>query len=161
MVGTSRWSLHGNDGGGFATDASAWTLPSYGPDAFESVGGASDCGGGNLAPGYALADLDGDEALDLVITDHCSDTSVGASRWLRHTNDGDGFGAATDFGLPDYGPAFPSLTGAGDCGGGMLRPSYALLDLDGDGHTDLVVTDVCAEAAVGSSHWRVHRGACP
>jgi hypothetical protein len=157
-VGRTHWRMHRNSGAGFAAASTDWTLPDYGPDAFEHLAGGGSCGKGLLRPAYGLTDLDGDGAGDLVVSDNCFDETVGRTRWLVHQNTGAGFEGAADWGLPDYGPAaFEHLAGAGACGEGLLRPGYALEDLDGDERPDLVVTKVCADGVVGRTRWLWHQ----
>lgn len=156
-LGRSHWLVHASSGAGFALTGSEWGLPDYGPEAFEQVSSAGACTGGKLEPAFGLADLDGDEAVDLVVTDDCIDESVGRTGWLWHANAGVGFAAAVSWSLPDYGPeAFEQISGAGSCSAGELKPAYGLIDLTGDGQLELVVTDDCVDAALGRSLWWLH-----
>jgi hypothetical protein len=71
----------------------------------------------------------------------------------------------TAFTAPGEPVAFPtaaypagSFDGYGNC---ALLPDgmyYDLVDVDGDGRQDLVIEQRCADATIGVSQWRVHRG---
>lgn len=160
-VGRTRWLWHANTGAAFAAAPVGWSLPEYGPEAFEHISGAGSCSGGELKPAYGLIDLTGDEQLELVVTDDCVDEALGRSRWRAHAKSGNGFGASpAAFGLPDYGPEpFEHLAGAGPCSA-ELKPTYGLVDLDGEGHLDLVVTDECTDETIGHTRWLRHDGRC-
>jgi hypothetical protein len=122
---------------------------------------SASCGVG--VPAHQLADLDGDGLVDLVVTETCDDdVTVGDTRWLLYRNTGLSFATEpVDFGLPGaYGAEgttpFSAASEMVACGDDT--PGHAIDDIDGDGFVDLVVTDVCDDAASGSSHWYVHFG---
>ncbi|MEZ4444562.1 MAG: VCBS repeat-containing protein [Polyangiaceae bacterium] len=158
LIGRHHWLIHDNEGGGFTSNGRAWALPDYGPDAFEHLASAGSCTGGKLQPAFGLADLDGDGKVDLVVTDDCVDDTVGRSRWLWHANDGAAFASSgAAWAVPDYGPeALDQLSSAGACTGGKLEPAYALMDLTGDGELELVVTDDCVDPSLGRTAWHIH-----
>lgn len=157
-VGTTHWRVHAGGVGGFADSPTTWSLPSgYGTGAFVATAGTMDCA--TDAPSFTLADLDGDDAAELIVTRTCDDATVGTSTWRVHANTGTGFGGAGGWSLPGgYGDhAFIATSGAMDCADDA--PSFFLSDLDGDATADIVVTQACDDATVGTDTWRLHAGA--
>lgn len=156
-IGDSQWLVFPNTGEGFG-DALTWSLPAW-PNAefvFRSVSASRECDTDD-SPSYGLADLDGDAALDLVVTQTCGNDSTGREQWLVFANEGNGFGEPQAWALPEW-PAktapFPSLGAVGDCDVDSL-PTYALTDLDVDDRPDLVVTFACESGGVGAQQWLV------
>lgn len=156
-IGDTHWLVFPNEGDGFG-EAIAWSLPDW-PNAafaFTTLSGSRECNN-EMSPTFALADLDGDAAVDLVVTQTCGDDPIGRERWLVFSNEGDGFGEATNWSLPDW-PAesvpFPNVAGIANCQSDSA-PTYALSDLDRDHRPDLVVTFACEDADVGSNRWLV------
>jgi hypothetical protein len=165
-VGEIHWLVYDNNGAGFDAGATLWQVPGatfFGEETFDRFTAPSDCGS-DATPAYDLADLDGDGAIDLVVTDHCSVVSIGETLWRFHPNTGSGFALAPEtFALPgdayDGDDSFPTLTEEVDCTGGDEQPGYALVDLDADGDPDLVVLDLCdpnGTGDVGEEHWLVY-----
>lgn len=104
---------------------------------------------------YALLDLSGDQAGDLVVTSDQCDSSVGQDHWDVYVAGADGFAQApTRFAVPAP-RCTTSFDALGDVGG---KVSFSLLDMDGDRFVDLVVTRDDCDAAVGVDHWDVYRG---
>ncbi len=155
-VGGEHWIVFANEGDGFG-DARPWALPQW-PNAelpFPTLSG-NGCATGD-GPDYAVFDLDGDRAPDLVVPNGCGGGDVGDTQWIVFPNEGDGFGEATDWRLPDWpSPEAPFLELATEerCNP-STRPTYALLDLTADRRPDLVVTSACGEGGVGGSQWLV------
>lgn len=114
------------------------------------------CAVGELS--FATLDMDGDLALDLVVTDRCDAEGVGTARWLVFRNEGSGFAATPiEWTLP---PGFGidqlddiAKDSGGVCAVGEL--SYTTLDMNGDHRPDLVVTDRCDAAGIGTNRWDV------
>jgi hypothetical protein len=174
-VGNAKWLLYANSGSGFAASPSDFTLPpgytsTTVPTVFSSLASSQGtaCNGQNI-PGYAVADLTGDGKPDLVVTQACSDPTVGNAKWLLYANGGSGFAASpTDFALPQgYSsttmPAvFPDLTSPtpGTACNGQNIPDYTLSDMTGDGKPDIVVTQACSDATVGNAKWLLYAGNC-
>jgi hypothetical protein len=69
------------------------------------------------------------------------------------------FGTPQNYLLPTgyAGASFGLTAESPSCGPNGL-PTYASLDIDGDGRPDLVVTQLCGDLTVGNSRWIVHRG---
>ncbi|MBL8918707.1 MAG: VCBS repeat-containing protein [Myxococcaceae bacterium] len=161
-VGTTKWFVYLNTGSGFAAPV-PWTLPAgFSTNAFSWFGsGGITCSGGQDVPAFGVFDLDGDRRSDLVLFDTC-DNSAGVQSWRVYPGTGAGFG------MP-YSKSWPAgyLDGAFARGyGGPLScvsgpgfPNYSLFDFDGVGGLDLIVTDTCQDATVGTSRWLVHRSA--
>jgi hypothetical protein len=181
-VGDSKWLVYANTGSGFAPTATDFALPpgysgvigTIHPVPFEHpFENGTACSVGQNVPAYSLLDVDGDDRPDLVITQRCNDTEVGATRWLLHQNTGSGFAtASTDLALPT---GYSGKTGTihlvpfehtfendptCDAVNGEHVPAYTLSDLDGDGRADLVMTARCADAATGQSSWLFHQATC-
>jgi hypothetical protein len=167
-TGSSQWRVHMGGDAGFAAEPTMWALPSYGLDAngdgmFRYVASDPYCPGGGRFR-YQLVELNGDGKTDLVVTEHCdADMETGFSQWRVHLNEGAGFAAEpTYWTLPSYGRdanldgMFRYVASDPYCpAGGRLR--YQLADLDGDGMTDLVITEQCdADMDTGLAHWRLH-----
>ncbi|WP_044987016.1 hypothetical protein [Sorangium cellulosum] len=160
---------HGDGGGGGGAapcdrptlddEARVYALPSgYTAGAFGTLAAARACGAAGL-PSYTVLDATGDGTLDLVVTQLCGDATVGDTRWIVHAGGPDGFGQAATWNLPGgyLANSFGAASGEGVCGPAGL-PSYATLDLTGDGRLDLVVTRLCGDATVGDTRWIVHAG---
>jgi hypothetical protein len=177
-VGVSKWLMYQNTGAGFAATATDLALPSgYAglagstePVPFGTLDGTVFCGPVADVPQYSLFDLDGDGRPDLVITQSCTDATVGVSRWLSYPNTGSGFAAAaTDLPLPT---GYAGLAGSTEpvpfgapygtvfCGTVADVPQYTLFDFDGDHRPDLVMTQQCTDPLTGTAHWVIYRGVC-
>jgi hypothetical protein len=125
--------------------------------------GGPYCDNNRNVPYYATLDMNGDAKPDLVVTADCADAKVGLAYWSVFLNTGSGFAATpTHFALPaGYSnsggiPAFttPAWVSAALCDNRNV-PTYSLVDADGDGKLDLVITSDCADAKVGSAYWSV------
>ena len=140
---------------GFASEAIAWSLPQWADAtfAFDDIANPATCG---EQPTYALADLTGDGQPDLVVTHACDDGGLGIDQWVVFAGEGEGFGEAQAWALPEW-PAtiapFPAVPTQSQCSEG--RPASALTDLTGDGRADLVITDACGDGDVGTMRWLV------
>jgi hypothetical protein len=117
----------------------------------------------NEAPGCVqatLADVDGDYALDYVVTSLCTDATVGTSQWLVFKNTGTSFDAnSTSYTLPGGAPlhTFASLeVDTANCANN--QPAYGFYDITGDGIGDIVETTACDDTNVGIADWRVYPG---
>ncbi len=147
---------------GFETTAIDWPIPDeYGPEAFDFFSDFDNCA--SETPSFSVVDLDGDGLRDIVVTeDPCDDArDIGISKWLLYKNTGSSHDStAIDWPIPaDYGPEAIDLTASfNDCGSDT--PAFSLLDLDGDGLQDLVVTELaCDDPAdtVGVTEWLLYR----
>lgn len=166
-VGTERWQIFRNEGGGFASAPADWPLPAgFATDQLDDV--AKNDGGTCLESelSYELVDADGDRRPDLLVADRCDHRGVGTTHWLLYPSGGSGFvdpvGAWT---LPGDSGGFgvESLDDVAKDTGGLCAVgelSYGAIDLDGDRVLDLVITDGCDHLGVGTTHWRVFRGVC-
>jgi hypothetical protein len=171
-IGVDHWLVYAGNGEGFTDDAIAWTLPTspasvmYEP--FPRMGGDAQCSGTGYSDFvYALADLTGDGASDLVVTNACDPgEGIGVDHWLVYPGGSDGFADdAIAWTLPTspvsvmYEP-FPRMGGDAQCSGtGYSDFAYALADLTGDGSSDLVITNACDPGeGIGVENWLVYAG---
>jgi hypothetical protein len=167
-VGTTDWKVYAAMDTGFAAQPMSWTLPSLGAsvEVLDDLFHDSEIGCGNILDQsltFSLLDLTGDGKSDLVVTDLCDDAGVGTTEWRVYASTGAGFAAqAMSWSLPNLGASVEVLDdlvhdseiGCGD----LLDQSltFSLFDLTRDGKADLVVTDLCDEAGVGTTEWRVY-----
>ena len=162
-IGTSAWSVFAGSGTGVAQTAAPFPLPAtpiFTAGAFASPGGALVCSAQVSRPAFGLFDFNGDGKLDLVITEACGDATVGETRWLGYENGGAGFAAQpAALTLPRLGgaasPAFGAFAAGGSCTQGGAQPAYSLVDGNGDGRLDLLVTHDCADAQTGTGYWQL------
>jgi hypothetical protein len=162
VVGTERWDVYRGSTAGFSATASPWSLPEgYGTGAFSAIAAERACD--VERPRHQLVDLDGSGRPAIVVMmEPCTDGDVGLSRWLIHPPDGDGFSSTTiDHALP---AGYPSATfewPGSERSCSEERPGWNLLDIDGDGPLDAVVTaSACLDDEVGATLWAVHHGGC-
>jgi len=84
-VGTDEWHVYENTGGGFADDATVWSLPAYFPantEVLDDPAHDDDAGcASSQSLTFSLLDLSDDGALDLVVTDLCDSDGVGTDEW--------------------------------------------------------------------------------
>jgi len=161
-VGVTHWNVFQNTGTGFATTATSWGLPSTYP-AYPLIANSS-CPGTTQEPYYTVMDVNGDWKPDLVVTFECNHTgtTVGVTHWNVFQNTGTGFATtATSWALPSTYPGYPLIANS-SCTGTTQEPFYTVMDLDGDGRPDLVVTFECNHTGttVGVTHWNVFLGRC-
>ena len=84
-LGDTTWGVHENTGSGFASSATAWTMPpGYGADQFTATTNSGYCSSGYDIPSYTTMDLVGDERLDLVVSYHCGKGTLGDTTWAVH-----------------------------------------------------------------------------
>ncbi|HJN74914.1 MAG TPA: hypothetical protein QGF58_13365 [Myxococcota bacterium] len=126
-----------------------WLLPAGFPDGALTTSWDTS----TESPNWRLLDIDGDDAMELVVTYYEGLTGVGTSRWLVYHDDGTGFTTtATDWDLPT---GFPENTFYLAYDASTESPNWGLVDLDGDGLSELVVTRYDAIPELGDSAWRV------
>lgn len=145
-VGAVTWRVWPAVDGGFGAEI-AWELPA-GADvgAFAEFRDAAECTDKVELPAFRLAHLDADRRIDLVITEACSDTTLASGAWRVYPNTGTGFDAGEVWPIsPDYTPgAFSRPRDTRECNGALTNiPAWGVLDLDGDGPVDIVLTDTC------------------
>jgi hypothetical protein len=160
-VGTSRWLVYLNEKTGFAQTSVAYALPpGFSAGAFASTSASSaTCTGGKDAPAFEVLDINGDEVVDFVIFQSCTDPSVGTSAWQVYLGSASGAAqTAATFALPTAPVvttgAFGAATATLSCSSTVTRPAYGLLDYNVDGKPDLVVTQECSDATVGTTSWQ-------
>lgn len=163
-VGTTRWIVHRNNRAGFdaPTDFALPTAPVK--PAFirlDSESLTATCPGG--APAYRTFDIDGDLKMDLVVVSACDDAFLSTTTWRVHKGTGTGFSETpVAFALPTLPAPFRKMygdphRGTADCNVSPLARSYELADFDGDFAPDLLVTQQCNDATVGSTRWLFYR----
>ncbi|MBL4708636.1 MAG: T9SS type A sorting domain-containing protein, partial [Flavobacteriales bacterium] len=189
-----HWKVFLNNGSGFNTTATTWSLPNggylnslldYGYNALGASAGSSSTLGNQT---WSIVDIDGNGNLDLVVTAE-SRAVTGFSNqatvfgqpnnphWKVFLNNGSGFNTtATTWALPnggylnsllDYG--YNALGASAGSASTLGNQTWSIVDIDGDGNLDLVVT---AESRVvagfsnqatvfgqpNNPHWKVFLG---
>ena len=174
-----HWKVYLNNGSGFASTATSWTLPSGGAVntlgeafGFYEFNGNSSGAENDLA--WSTVDINGDSKPDLVVTgmgdgDYVSSFGIGSyPHWKVYMNNGSGFStSSTNWWTPSGGEfnslgtnfGFYEINGIG--GDAENDRSWSLFDITGDGMLDLVVTaegdgDNSTSFDTGNDpHWRV------
>jgi hypothetical protein len=150
-VGTSEWQIYENEGAGFSGTSAKWGLPQGFPDAtFEYVADSDYSDDYN----WSLVDMDGDGRSDLVLS-WTRGTGLGTESWNVYLNEGDGFASTPiRWNLPaGYPDQTFEYTADGD---GTDAYDWALLDLEGDGLLDLVLTHADEVGNSGTTRWLVY-----
>ncbi|MCB9779395.1 MAG: hypothetical protein H6742_12585 [Alphaproteobacteria bacterium] len=81
--GEPGWRVHAGQTAGFADAPVLWGMPADVPiDSLPTIDTSVDCTKGR--PRAQLRDLDGDDRLDLVLTERCGETATGDTRWLMY-----------------------------------------------------------------------------
>lgn len=162
-----RWEVYLNTGDGFAAQPVLWTLPPApdGPRMTVVEGALAEVDG--LA--WSLLDVDADGWTDLVITARAAVAGLAvpglpdSPHWEVHRGGPTGFASTvTAWAVPPGGGkevGFSALRGDGEADGDQL---WAVIDLEGDGRSELVITgaragDAAAVLGGEAPHWRVHR----
>ncbi|MCY0991408.1 VCBS repeat-containing protein [Nannocystis sp. ILAH1] len=160
------WEVHRGGATGFDAPLTVWSLPPGGgaTTGFAGLTGVAEAAGDQL---WALLDLDGDRRLELVVTGQLDDvaagpgalTREGAPGWAVYPAGPTGFELSPrTVALPPAGGGtgergYYAVRGGQDGAGSSSAPydatGWELLDLDGDGRLDLVVTNTAREIAGG------------
>jgi G:T-mismatch repair DNA endonuclease (very short patch repair protein) len=157
-VSSTAWQVYLNDGGGFATTAASWSLPSFTGTGCGFSDGTSVFNSGT-GFNFNTLDMNGDGKPDLVVTRAAGCTpSVSSTAWQVYLNDGGGFSTtATSWSLPSFtgtGCGFSDGTSVFNSGTGF---NFNTLDMNGDGKPDLVVTRAAGcTPSVSSTAWQVY-----
>jgi len=165
-VGTSEWRVYAATDTGFAAKPISWSLPNLGTseEVLDDLFHDSDvgCNGLPQTVTFSLMDLTGDGLVDLVVTDLCDAAGVGTTEWRVYAATATGFAAKPmSWSLPNLGTSeevLDDLFHDSDvgCNGLPQTVTFSLQDLTNDGRADLVVTDLCDAAGVGTTEWRVY-----
>jgi hypothetical protein len=167
QIGTTAWRVYLGSGASVAAVPMIFPLPltptvPVGTYASAASGGAG-CTAKPPMPVHSLVDVDGDFKPDLVLTQDCTDTAVGSTRWSLFRNDGTGFAAtAATLALPvvpgvSSVGAFATLDAQPVCSGGQQRLGFTTLDVNGNLRPDLLVTRACNDFLTGVSRWLLFR----
>jgi hypothetical protein len=159
-VGATHWLVYANSGSGFASTPATFALPTLDLP-LTSVGGANTACSGSPSQEWSSLDLNGDHRPDLVLTETCSDASVGATHWNVYANTGSGFSTSpTSFALPTLDEPLISFSGVNTACAGSASEEWTTLDLVGDGTFDLVLTETCTDASIGTAKWSRYTAVC-
>jgi hypothetical protein len=169
-IGDSNWDVYFNSGTGFSEKATSFALPTVvgalgasGTPPLTSLDGSDECSLGGKAS-WSVIDMNGDDKPDFVLTQACSDSTIGDSSWEVYFNTGTGFSAnAASFALPTIsgalgasgGPPLTSLYGSDECAHGGTA-SWSVIDMNGDDKPDFLLTQACNDSAIGNSSWEVY-----
>ena len=161
-VGTSSWSVFLGTGTGASQTATSFPLPTsptFTTNAFATTSGTASCSPTASTPQFGLIDFDADGKLDMMVTQVCNEPTVGTTAWLYYKNTGTAFAAAATIPLPQIPGAptnsFPTLGAAGACTNTTGTPTYAVLDANGDGLPDVLVTRDCPDPLTGAAYWQL------
>lgn len=165
QIGATAWRVYPGSGTGIATTPILFPLPTV-PFAAagtyaSATGGGPGCSGDKRGPRYSVIDFDGDLRPDIVLTEDCTDTTVGFTHWSLYRNSGTGFAATpAKIALPVLPGAtlhaFDALAAAPRCTGAQPSPGFATVDVDGDLRPDLLVTRACADVTTGAADWLLY-----
>ena len=171
------WKVHLNTGAGFSNTVTTFATPTdsgipvLGMNAIRNVSTTTSAAG---TSSWDLVDMNGDGKPDLVFTGVLGvEYSAGTNNtnWQVYLNNGGGFAStAITWPTPSTGTinagnnplGFSSTSGTAVTGLGLGSESWGLVDVDGDGKPDLVVTgslgaNGVAEAGIGTSpKWEVY-----
>lgn len=175
-----HWQVYRGTANGFATEATAWRLPTGGPTptGYERLGGfpaALEASAGD--PQWTTTDIDGDGVLDLVLTgEFAVDGEDGQVRvfgydedphWRVYRGEADGFATEwTRWNVPAGGTPDRGFHGREDR---FFGADWSTFDISGDGVLDLVVPaeaisegeDAGTATVFGfdaAPYWRVYLG---
>lgn len=156
-----RWQAYLGTATGFAATPRAMAVPEGFPvgtfaDAYSGV----QCTASPPRHGYLFTDYNDDRRPDVMMYSQCGDSSVGTTRWRLFPGTDAGWAAGVDLSLPSgyAAGAFASPLAAVTCADASRSHRFnAVMDLDGDRLPDITVYTACDDAAVGASHWRLHR----
>jgi len=168
-AGTAHWSVYPNSGAAFATTPTFIPLPGLNAQpsgTFDALSASSSCTN-NVASSFthAFVDFDGDLKPDVVVTQSCGDSLVGADYWLVLRNTGTSFEAPEVYELPSALNATQTtpannLTGALACTASHSSPAFASAPFFGTA-LDVIVTASCTDSSIGSARWLVFEPSCP
>lgn len=154
-LGTTTWKVHRNEADGFANVADSWSLPTGFPaGTFDALADA------DWSDGYhwALSDLGGDGAPDLVFSWNESVGGVGTTSWQVYGNEASGFASVpTSWALPQGYPTDTFDYLGDDATDGV---TWGLASMDGDVVTDLIFAANANVPELGTTSWQVYRGDC-
>ncbi len=148
------WLVWRNQGDGFAGEPERWILPTSVPGRWDGFQGQNCKSEDDHL--YVSRDMNNDGVLDLVVSSFCNQDEVWDDRWLVFFGNGNGFGEATEWPIPEHRApgAWQFLLGT-DCVLGTDSKG-GLVDLDGDELPDLVRYGACWGDTVPRT-WTVHR----
>ena len=161
------WKVYSNTGSGFSGTPVNWNLPNGGKlvggvtYGFDNLGGSASTFDNTGAQTWALADLNGDQKSDLVVTAQLQAGNVtcfspGSNQyWKVYTNNGSSFNSTPiNWTLPNGGAiiggttmGFNSTSFIAGSGQNTGSQTWALSDFDSDNRPDLVI---CAQMQAGN-----------
>lgn len=167
---SQHWEIYRGGPTGFVEPMGVWMLPQGGGALTGFAGNAAGLYGEAKVAGdqaWALLDLDGDRRLELVVTGQLDDPAIGpvalgvdgAPGWSVYRAGAGGFDEAPEpYPIPAGGGGaggrgFYALRGGQTVAGVVTEPydanGWEVLDVDGDGRLDLVVTNEALEIPGG------------
>ena len=155
------WKAYLNTGSGFSTAVTNWTIPvgglykTSGNWGFNAIGGSASSNSTLNSQTWSAVDINGDGKLDLVVTAQNDasgfDTVFSPAAnpyWKAYLNTGSGFSTAvTNWTVPVGGLykttgnwGYNALGGSASSNSTLNNQTWSIVDLNGDGKLDLVVT---------------------
>ena len=145
---------------GFDDDPESWDLPE-GYAELNFVGpGQAKCDESD-STWHSLLDVDGDGALDLVVTNLCDGSQdPGTDEWLVYLGVEGGFTMApTKWSLPGGYAALNFVSTTQEKCDESDSTWHSVFDVDGDARPDLIVRNLCdGSSNPGTDYWLVYRG---
>lgn len=158
---SARWQAYFGTATGFTAAPRAMAVPeSFPVGTFTDAFSGAQCTASQPSHGYLFTDYNDDRRPDVMMYAQCGDSSVGTTRWRMFPGTDAGWAVGTDLALPPgyAAGAFVSPLAPVTCVGASRTHRFnAVMDLDGDRLPDITVYTACDDAAVGTSHWRLHR----
>ncbi|HEX5001715.1 MAG TPA: T9SS type A sorting domain-containing protein [Bacteroidia bacterium] len=178
------WKVYTGNGTGFSSNAINWSCPNGGTlnggvtYGFNGPGGFALTSHNTGSQSWSVIDMNHDNKPDLVVTAQLQGGNVTSfspssnQYWKVYLNTGSGFStSAINWNCPNGGDITSGVTNGYNAIGGTAistddtgSQSWTVMDMDGDGYLDLVVTaqlqggNVTSFSPSGNQYWKVYTG---
>ncbi len=176
------WNVYLNNGSNYSSSPQQWNLPNGGKInaninlGFNALTGVATTAESTGSQSWSLADIDGDNKPDLIITAQLQGGNVTSfspnsnQYWKVYLNTGTGFSTSpVNWNLPNGGKTtnsgtlgFNSISGVALNTESTGSQSWSLLDINGDGKLELIVTaqlqggNVTSFSPSSNQYWKVY-----